>query len=304
MKIRNAIAVLAMVALVLGCIGSTPEPTAMENTSDTAAQIATGELDQDFDEYLQRYKQRRLFKETATKPDRSVYGVSMRVFEELPEFPDDFLFKVYLIKVGKFFDLASLGPEYWMQPEFDPEFTRQGLRYWSNWNDPNFRKSHWSTMGVRSYPYNQYVTAVPGDSFNVTLFLSTDWNVETFQGVSVKTRWIDTATTQEGGVMTAMPNAGDFIDVNVTPDEFLLSPSFPQFTEDWIKKLTFSGKIDENTPKGMYILTMDLGTPSQERSDEWFLEYLNLYSEGVQMIKLDKPYLQAFINVQDAEPAA
>ncbi len=49
---------------------------------------------------------------------------------------------------------------------------------------------------------------------------------------------------------------------------------------------------------------MDLGTPSQERSDEWFLEYLNLYSEGVQMIKLDKPYLQAFINVQDAEPAA
>jgi len=302
MKIRNVIVVLALIALVLGCIGGTPKPEA--DTTDVTINVATGEIDQDFEDYLQKYKQRRLFKETATKPDRAVYGVSMRVFEELPPFPDDFLFKVYLIKVGKFFDLQSLGPEYWMQPEFDPEFSRQGLRYWSNWNDPNFRKKHWSTMGVRSYPYNQYVTAQPGDSFNVTIYLSTDWNVETYQGVSISTKWLDEATTQEGGVAEASPNAVQYINVNVTPDEFLLSPSFPQFTKDWTKKLTFTGKIADGTPDGVYILSMDLGTPSQERSDEWFLEYLNLYSEGVQMIKLDKPYLQAFINVKSEEPAA
>jgi hypothetical protein len=77
-----------------------------------------------------------------------------------------------------------------------------------------------------------------------------------------------------------------------------LTPAFPQFTKNWAEKITLTGKISEETPDGIYILSLAILTPSEENSDKWFLEYLNLYSEGVQMIKLDKPYLQAFINVQ------
>jgi hypothetical protein len=43
---------------------------------------------------------------------------------------------------------------------------------------------------------------------------------------------------------------------------------------------------------------MKVGKPSAEKSDKWLLEYLNLYSEGADMITTDKPYLQAFIYVQ------
>jgi hypothetical protein len=285
---------LVVLVFALGCIGN--EPVVEEKQEPLVSQE-----DQDFDDYLDRYKQRRLFKDTATKPNREAYGISKRVFEELPPFPEDFLFKTYLIKVGKFFDLASLGPEYWKQPEFDPEFTRQGLKYWHNWADPNFKKKHWSTMGVRSYPYNQYVDSVPGDSFNITLFFSTDWNVETYQGVGIKPIWVDAALTQEGQFIEASEEAWKHINVNVTPHEFLLTPAFPQFTYNWTHKLTFTGKIAEDTPPGTYILGMELNAPSTEQSDKWFLEYLNLYSEGVQMIKLDKPYLQAFITVRANE---
>jgi len=290
MKIRAVFAILLIIGMVLGCLGDKPK--------DDSVKI---DADQEFEEYLTKYKQQRVFRGNTSLPDRENYGISMRVFEELPEVPSDFLYTVYLIKAGKFFDINSLSENYWKQPEFDPEFTRQGLKYWTSWHDPKFRKSHWSTMGVRSYPYNQYVNSVPGDSFNITLFFSSDWNVETYQGMRISPAWLSDATTQEGKIVSASPDAEKYINVNITPNQFLLSPAFPMFTKEWIKELSFTGKIADDTPPGLYVLSMDILDPDQDKSDEWFLEHLNLYSEGAQMIKLDKPYLQAFITVSADE---
>jgi len=142
------------------------------------------------------------------------------------------------------------------------------------------------------------VIAAPGYSFNVTVFLSTNWNIETYQGLKLEPVFITNAVSEDGKVITGLKDASQYISVNITPNEFLLTPAFPQFTEDWVKKLTFTGKIADNTPKGTYILSMRVGKPSAEKSDKWLLEYLNLYSEGADMITTDKPYLQAFIYVQ------
>jgi hypothetical protein len=191
-----------------------------------------------------------------------------------------------------------MGPEYYKQPEFDPEFTRYGLRYWLQWKEANYSKTHWGTVGLRSYPYSQHIVSKAGYSFNVTLFLSSDWNVETYQGLKLSPIFLGSAISEDGKFTNASPDGDKYINVNITPDEFLLTPAFPQFTTEWVKRLTFTGKIANNTPEGVYIVSVKIDKPSQVNSDKWLLEYLNLYSEGAGMVTADKPYLQAFINVQ------
>lgn len=310
MKIRNLLILVVLGVMMSGCI-NTPDVTDTTTTVPGAKPTTTQPVvvptttnpnavadDAAFEDYLIKYKQRRLFRGNNSVPDRAAYGISLRVFDLLPPVPNDFLYKVYLIKYGRFVDVASLGPEYYKQPEFDPDFTKFGLRYWEEWKGENYTKKHWGTIGLRSYPFSQHVIAAPGYSFNVTVFLSTNWNIETYQGLKLEPIFITNAVSEDGKVMSGMKDASQYISVNITPNEFLLTPAFPQFTEDWVKKLTFTGKIADNAPKGIYILSMRVGKPSAEKSDKWLLEYLNLYSEGADMITTDKPYLQAFIYVQ------
>lgn len=296
MKISLLVAIFVVVCFCAGCIYFDVFSMGLDS-NDGGGVKTTEQLNTEFEDYLVKYKQRRLFGNDSTKIDRAAYGVSLRVFEDLPSVPSDFLSVTYLIKSGKMFDLASLGPEYWMQPEFDPEFSRQGLRYWRDWSSNDYNKDHWSTMGIRTYPYSQYVSAVPGDSFNVTLLVSTDWSVETYQGLGLTPFWLESAVYHTGGLINSSLGPGKYINVNITPDNILLMPAFPKFTYGWVQLVTLTGKIDNSTPDGVYILSMDVGNPSDEQSEEWFMEYLNLYSEGIHMIELDKPYLQVFINV-------
>jgi len=254
--------------------------------------------DQAFEDFLTKNKQRRLFTgNDSFIPDRGAYGIPAEVFAALPGFSTDFLYITYLIKMGKFYDIEHLNESYWKQPEFDPDFARMGLQYWLNIKEQDFRKTHWSTSGVRSYPFEQFVSAKPGYSFNVTVIFSSDWSVEAFQGVKIVPTFLSGATISTGTKVVANPNGAEYIHVNVTPEEFILEPAFPFFSKNWNEKLVFSGKISENTPPGIYVLSFDAGMPSKENSEKWFLQYLNLYSEGAQMIKTDKPYLQAVIYV-------
>ena len=283
-----------LVVFVSACIGL-DNGNAVDNVPNNS--VVKAPIDDDeFLSYMDSYKQRRVFQNGNAIPDRSSYGVSEHIFDLLPPVPEDFLYKVYLLKYGRFVDIASLGPEYYKQPEFDSEFTKYGLRYWEEWKNAGYSKTHWGTVGFRVYPFSQHVQAAPGNSFNVTVIFSSDWNVETYQGVKIIPRFITNAVTEDGKTIYADDGA-PFINVNVSPNEFLLTPAFPQFTPDWTKKLTFTGKIDENTPPGTYILSMKVGKPTEENSDKWLLEYLNLYSEGSDMIITDKPLLQAFIYV-------
>jgi hypothetical protein len=327
MKIRNIMALLILGVFISGCMTTpgketttttpkstattqpitTPIPQQPTNPPTTQPAIVptttvpsaeTASQDAAFEDYLVKYKQKRLFRGNYSVPDRAAYGISLRVFDLLPPVPNDFLYKVYLIKYGRFVNIADLGPEYYKQPEFDPDFTKFGLRYWEEWKNKNYTKKYWGTVGLRSYPFSQHVVAAPGYSFNVTVFLSSNWNIETYQGISLTPNFLSSAQTEDGKFISASPNGQTYISVNITPNEFLLTPAFPQFSEDWVKKITFTGKIADDTPKGTYILSMNVGKPSQKVSDKWLLEYLNLYSEGAEMITTDKPYLQAFIYVQ------
>jgi hypothetical protein len=331
MKIRNIMALLILGVFISGCVTTPgndvtttnptvkptdqgakptipiPQPTDAVKTPTTQPNVVptttvptpeTIAQDAAFEDYLIKYKQKRLFRGNYSVPDRAAYGISLKVFDLLPPVPNDFLYKVYLIKYGKFVNIADLGPEYYKQPEFDPDFTKFGLRYWNEWKEKNYTKKYWGTVGLRSYPFSQHVIAAPGYSFNVTVFLSSNWNIETYQGIHLTTKFISSAQTEDGKFISSAKDGEKYINVNVTPNEFLLTPAFPQFSENWVQKLTFTGKIADNAPKGTYILSMDTGKPGEVNSDKWLLEYLNLYSEGAETITTDKPYLQAFIYVQ------
>lgn len=284
-----------------GCInGGSDQPTTTTTVGCIGADCAGSAMsDAEFEGFLTKYKQRQMYSANGTSiPDRGVYGLPGEIFADLPPFPNDFLYKTYLIKVGRFFDIGSLDERYWKQPEFDPDFTRYGLKYWNDLKSKDYKKTHWSTSGMRTYPFEQYVEAAPGYSFNISVIMSTDWSVEAYQGIHIKTLFINSTVSADGKKIAASEGAERYINVNVTPDEFLLTPAFPIFTYDWNRKLLFTGKISEDTPAGTYILSFDLIPPSQANSEKWFMEHLNLYSDGVQMVKADKPYLQAIIHVR------
>ena len=306
-KIMSVLLAIVLVTVIYsGCISTTNTNSSV--TTTIKANVMRGTLppmnnvkitqNMTFDEFMGKFKQRRIFSDNGSSvPDRGSYGIPLEVFKNLPPLPVDFLYKVYMIKLGKFFDIGNMDESYWKQPEFDPEFTRMGLRYWKEISNNDYKKTHWSASGVRSYPFEQYVSSKPGYSFNVSVIFSTDWSVEAYQGVRIVPKFLSNATYGDGKFVTSTSDASDYISVNVTPQEFLLTPAYPMFTQEWNKKLTFTGKISEKTPPGTYILSYDIQKPRQENSDKWFMQYLNLYSEGVQLVKSDKPYLQAIITV-------
>jgi hypothetical protein len=308
MKIRDLMAILMLGVMMSGCTTTsvTNETTTtlegvgvgQSTVSTTQPDAVTAANDATFEDYLIKYKQKRIFRDNNSIPDRASYGISAKIFDLLPSVPNDFLYKVYMIKYGRFLSIDQLGPEYYKQPEFDPDFTKFGLRYWEEWKEANYSKKHWGTVGIRSYPYSQHVISQPGYSFNVTLFISSNWNIETFQGIRLIPTFIGKATSEDGKDIVSAKDGARFINVNITPNEFLLTPAFPQFTPEWVKRVTITGKIADNTPKGVYIISMKLEKPSTEQSDKWLLEYLNLYSDGAEMVNTDRPYLQAFIYVQ------
>ena len=307
MKIKYMLGLIVLGVMLSGCI-NTPD---VKNTTTTLPKAEpqhpvvttitnpnAAQQDAAFEDYLVKFKQKRMFRGNDSVPDRASYGISTKVFDLLPPVPNDFLYKVYLIKYGRFVNVGELGPEYYKQPEFDPDFTKFGLRYWEEWKDENYTKKHWGTVGIRSYPFSQHIMSKPGYSFNIMLFISANWNIETYQGIRLTTRFLDKAFTEDGKAIVSSPNASMYVHANITPNEFLLTPAFPQFTDNWVQKVNVVGKVSENSPKGTYILSMEVGKPEQKNSDKWLLQYLNLYSEGVEMIQTDKPYLQAFIYVQ------
>jgi hypothetical protein len=75
-----------------GCIGGQPAPVNATNATSTTqggvTQIGTEMSDIAFQDFMNKYKQRRLFStDGSTIPDRNAYGVPLEIFSEMPAFP-------------------------------------------------------------------------------------------------------------------------------------------------------------------------------------------------------------------------
>ncbi|HZX19986.1 MAG TPA: hypothetical protein VFF13_03155 [archaeon] len=187
------------------------------------------------------------------------------VFNELPPIPTDFSEIAFLLATGRTYSIGLLSEGYYMQPEFYPGFKESGIKYWTE-PDPKY----WATNGYGSYPADQadILSKSGRDEFTAVVFFYTGYGVQTYQGTTI----IPTSESLE------------HFDIQVTPDTFLLTPTFPKFTSDWVQQIIITGKLKPNTPPGDYSIGFLITTPPIDKKQEWEFKYRNLYFDTVNSI--------------------
>lgn len=203
------------------------------------------------------------------------------IWEELPPIPKDFSEIAYMLVTGNFFAIENLGEGYYKQPEFYPNFTnpKGGLRWW---REPDPRG--WATGGYGTYPSEQWATMKKGETenFKATVFLYNSFGVQTYQG----------------GTLFMAGDYSKYFDITISPQTFLLEPTFPKFKEEWVKKITIQGSLKQGTPKGEYTIPILIGTPPEEKNREWTAKYRNLYQNAAASVKPSGNPIELHIKVE------
>lgn len=192
------------------------------------------------------------------------------IFESLPEPTQEFSEIKYATEQGIIIE-NKITPNIYLQPEFLPNssFEKNCLPYWTQ-NDPNY----WATNGYGFYPARQNTvikTDLNENNFSGWFIVHSSCGVQTWQGMKLQPQVFS----------ETIENPEQFFDLQISPDEFLLEPTFPKYYRNWAKKITITGTIKSNTPKGSYTITVNPVTPSQNKINEWQAEHLNLYFNAI-----------------------
>lgn len=221
------------------------------------------------------------------------------MFSRLPEFPKDFYQVQTLIKLGRIKDLENLEPQYWMQPEFFPNFNQIGLGLLQN--PP---KGRWGAYGIATYPGDSVSTIVVGESLDLFFFIKSNYLVETYQGINFnilfpkKSEILSGFQLLDGSkeVEQDSDKVKEYFKVKVDPNPFILEPNYPIYNINGTRKIKLTITVSNETPPGNYVVALDTGEVPDEYEQKWLKDYLTLYTSG-SMTKIDRPYYQAFIQV-------
>ncbi len=187
------------------------------------------------------------------------------IFADLAPVPKDFSEVAFLLASGRYYSIGQLSEEYFTQPEFYPNFKQSGMRPWAE-PDPKY----WGTNGYGTYPAEQWDTlSISGrKEFTTVVFFYTGYGIQTYQGATLA----PTAETLER------------FDVSISPDTFLLTPTFPKFTNDWAHQIIIKGKLREGVPEGKYLAAFKVVEPPKEKKEEWEFKYRNVYFDAATSI--------------------
>lgn len=154
----------------------------------------------------------------------------------------------------------NIDPAIWKRPEFYPTWERSGI--------PSFKNHDYSRWGVHGYGFFPSVESwtvhnmSSGNTLTYHVFLHTAWGVETWQG------------------MKLIPICNDTLfNVEITPNEFYLEPTFPTFYPEWTKKIKFTVTAMEKIPPGTYSIRVDVGVPNDAKTEAWSWEILDKYTD-------------------------
>lgn len=186
--------------------------------------------------------------------------------KDIPEKPDDFDIMVRELKSG-YIDLLNVPPEYYLQPEFYPFSWGHGL---DKYEEHNYDR--WGVYGHGGYPANAHITfnnPTTDDWISYSTFYRTGWGIETWQGLKM------------------VSDDSEYFDVTITPNEFLLTPTFPKFTSGWVQKLKIRVDVKEKPPVGTYNINVHVVNPSEENATEWFMTAFKqeMTPEALQMVE-------------------
>lgn len=216
------------------------------------------------------------------------------VFAELPPYPKNINEIKLLVEYGKIRDLATIGEEYYKQPEF-----------YQNWNPSGVNSflnplgGYFGAFGFGTYPADVVATLKPGQSLKVGTFFKTSWGVQTYQGIQLVSVFPEHAESRKDNYeIDQNPDlVRNYFDASITPNLFLLGPTFGVFNKDWIKLVNVIIKVKPDTPPGEYLVGVTPIAPPVEMQDKWLSQYgLSYVSAGETSI--GSPFFQIFIEVQ------
>ena len=305
--IAVGVLIVALVAIIFMQMNS-PNTTGLDalpsNDTSTAtsndSNINSGQFDSDIirpEDFVSReqyfrevFKPRRetykLFEKAAaflSKPVEQMpayFGLNNEeeIFLDLPKPADDFSEIAYLFSSGKYFSIGYLDETYYKQPEMYPNFKTLGTRYWTR-PDPKY----WTTGGYGSYPSQQWDTLTVGerDEFDAVVFFYTSWGVQTYQGVTLQ----------------PSPDTSKYFDITITPQTFIIEPTFPKFGNGWAQRIEIHGKIKQGVSPGSYKIGINVETPPKEFIEKWEFEHRNLYFNAASAIGPSGNQIQLNVDV-------
>jgi hypothetical protein len=220
------------------------------------------------------------------------------MFKNLPEMPADFYQMRDSMRSGKIRDLGKIGLEYYMQPEWFPNFEEAGLPLLQN--PPEGR---WGAFGFGSYPSDTVSTLVAGDTLKLHFYMRSSYLVETYQGISLTASFPESEAMVEGYTLpdgsagvTQDPAVKNYFDVEVSPKIFVLEPNFPIYSKNGTILVELSVTAKENAEPGNYVVAVDAGDAPDELHEQLAEMYGNRYA-GSSFTKINRPYYRAFIVV-------
>jgi len=256
-------------------------------------------------------------------------------FEELPEFPEDFFTISRLVYDGKITDYSRLSENYWKQPEFySAWFDIYEARYL------NFDEKRWTPEGYGCYPtIKEISTNVRGKSIVVNTYFRTGFDVNSYQGMVVKPYLPENAVSILGNTIFEQPeNAASYISARIkNPDDevyntfknnllsdnvgendwmVLLKPthliledkygrktSESGFPNDWVRLIELEIDIAEDTPKGDYVVAIDIEPPCFDINQEYYFSteheyYGSLYNPSGKFFRTGRPHFQVILKIE------
>jgi len=187
---------------------------------------------------------------------------SIERFESIPERPDDFDAYTREIWKGGLVDLCGLDDSYWKQPEFyGDSWTISKDKFYTN---PDY--SRWGVYGQGNIPREisySFSKLSKGDEFELCSFFHNGFGVWTYQGFEL------------------VPWESEDFDIEITPNELTLSPTFPVFEDGWAEQIHVKIIAKKDLEPGNYILGFDVIPPSDEYGRVKNIEVLNMNVDKV-----------------------
>lgn len=212
------------------------------------------------------------------------------VFSKLPEMPNDF----YQVRTMLLYNMLRFDPEkinesYWKQPEWFPNYKTLVVPLIQNAKEN--RRAIWC-VGV--YPARDLIVLERNEDVTegyteITRYMWVRSAPLVEQVIGVKSNPIypqhETLEASEeygtpGMEVYQDPSmAQEYIDISTDLDEFILTPNFPIYTEDYVKMIEVTIRIRNDIPEGKYVVGLDFGGPSGEFTEENLWKYKLHYTD-------------------------
>ncbi len=243
-------------------------------------------------------------------PEKADRGyLPRKMYCQLPDKNQDFDEYMVLFEYGKINDLQKIPKDVWIQPEFSTTWNGQVLGLLQN---PSENRIGGGAKLPRTDNADAGITLTKGETGRLNFIIRNSPLSIFFLGMQLQDTYpahqtlhhedINIETTQDP------KQARECFDVEITPNQFALAPSFPViiYTEEYeyAKMIDVVITVKDDCPAGEYILGVNPYTPSEEFSDNYLEKEFNgkkiltKYSEVGGYLTLDRPFFRAFITVE------